>query len=89
MPSIDEFSRRVREMEKGTTPADVVALLDRICGTPWETAEERERAQELVARLEKMTPGAVVPEAVASAYDGQALLAEGRRPGGGRRRVAK
>jgi hypothetical protein len=56
-PSLEEYGRRVAEFETAERPATVEkinALVNSICGAAWETAEERERAQGLVARLERL-----------------------------------
>ena len=50
MSKIDEFEGLVAKCR----PAAADALIDRVCGTEWATAEERYAAQALVARLERL-----------------------------------
>jgi hypothetical protein len=61
MSTFDHFSQLVEEVEGGRLPARfsdrasaIKALVGEICGAPWESGEERERAQGLVLRLERM-----------------------------------
>jgi hypothetical protein len=66
---IAHFTRLVEALERGQPPAcspDRLAaaksLLDEIFAAPWKTPEERERAQGLVARLERLrAKGAATP----------------------------
>jgi len=58
---IAKYTAFVTDMEAGTYPAcltdrnaAIKRLLEDICGFPWETAEQRESAQKLVARLERL-----------------------------------
>jgi hypothetical protein len=67
MPTLANYRKSIEEIENGQWPstshdreAAVKALVDEICIRPWETPEEREQAQGLVARLyrlEKRSPG--------------------------------
>ena len=61
MTTFEKLTRDVEELEKGRLPAQfpkraaaIKALVDEICGFPWQSAEEREKAQGLVHRLERM-----------------------------------
>ena len=57
MATIEEYGRCVAELEAGVRPVQisrVVDYLNRIYGEPWKTPKERERAQGLVARLERL-----------------------------------
>jgi hypothetical protein len=61
MPTLAEFRQLVEDMEKGQHPARfpdrataINALVDEICGVPWNSVEEREKAQGLIRRLEKL-----------------------------------
>ena len=50
MTKMDEFAGLV----EGCRPAAADALIDRVSGTEWATAEERYAAQGLVIRLERL-----------------------------------
>jgi hypothetical protein len=64
MFTFDQVKRAVEEMEQGKFPppdisnsdriAAIKSLLDQVCSAPWTTAEEREKAQGLVSRLERL-----------------------------------
>ncbi len=56
-----KYTALVAEVESGNFPpclkdrtAAVKRLVDDICSAPWESAERREAAQKLVARLERL-----------------------------------
>ncbi len=55
---VRRFAQSVEELERGPYLPDrhaaAKALLDAIYIAPWQTAQERERAQSLVARLERV-----------------------------------
>jgi hypothetical protein len=74
MSKIDEFSGLIAKCP----PAVADALIDRICGTEWATAEEREKAQGLVARLERLKRRAEAPQENGTSYDGGAVIKKGR-----------
>jgi hypothetical protein len=74
--TLDGYGRFVEELERGRYPlslddqaAAASNLVRQLCAGPWETAEERTRAQHLVHRLEHLlrllpqTPGSPEPEA--------------------------
>ncbi len=64
MSTFDRLKRGVEEMELGQFPPPSISNSDRItaiksrvdqvCSAPWTTAEERDKAQGLVARLERL-----------------------------------
>jgi len=61
MPTLAEYSRFVEDLEHGHYPAcfqdsgaAINHLVSDICTAPWETAAERDKAQGLVARLERL-----------------------------------
>ena len=89
MPTLADFTAFVTDMEKGNYPAcfgDRTAaakqLVDDICVAPWENAEQREAAQGLVARLERLRhqdganaapvhePSAILQQMVQPPHDG-------------------
>jgi hypothetical protein len=54
---LSRLRRAVEQIEHQQCPRraeDVKALVGEICTAPWRTAEEREKAQGLVARLERL-----------------------------------
>jgi hypothetical protein len=57
---LQQLTQAVAELEAGRCPpgcpgraSATEELVARICGSPWQTAEERAAAQQLVARLER------------------------------------
>jgi hypothetical protein len=60
MLTLTDYSHAIEQIEigKGETDLDrdlaLRSLVHEICGRPWDTAEERERAQVLVIRLERL-----------------------------------
>jgi hypothetical protein len=72
--SVAHFTRLVESLERGQHPprepgrlAAATALLNEIFAAPWETPEEREQAQGLVARLKRLR----AKEAAAPGSDGR------------------
>ena len=61
MLTLADYRQTIEEIEKGDgPPADLDrdlalrSLVHEICGRPWDTAEEQEKAQCLVIRLERL-----------------------------------
>jgi hypothetical protein len=61
MPLLTKFTQLAEQMETGGCPpafsdrnAAFTGLVDAICGAPWRTPAEREKAQGLLARLERL-----------------------------------
>jgi hypothetical protein len=57
MPTLEEYERRVAELEPAKQPArseDVCYLLSSIFTARWTTAEEQNQAQRLICRLEML-----------------------------------
>lgn len=66
MPTLAEFTAFVTDMEKGSYPVcfkdrseAAKQLVGDICTASWETAELREEAQGLVAKLERLRRGGI------------------------------
>jgi hypothetical protein len=59
MLTLTDYSHAIEEIEKGNGPHTdrelaLKRLVHEICGHAWDTGEERERAQVLVIRLERL-----------------------------------
>jgi hypothetical protein len=57
MPTLEEYERRVAELETGNEPTgteDVCSLRNRIFTARWKTTDEQDQAQRLICRLEML-----------------------------------
>jgi len=62
MSPLADYRKRVEQIENSRTSAGVceracAALIHDLCGTNWQTPTERQTAQALVARLERLQYG--------------------------------
>ncbi len=55
MRALQDYEKLVQELENGPKDTQrIQALVQEICSTPWSSGEERQRAQGLVLRLERL-----------------------------------